>query len=189
MQTHKEFLEKFREANRERYNIRYTDDTTWEMCDWIAAMAGEVGEAINSRKKMERIKANTKGYENNANYDVYYLNYLEELADIFTYLDLLGILTGFGTDTYLAADHLYRDVRAEYHDAKSEMDYLMIVMEETCAIRRLAEMNAWSSVRERAKSIYARIRILFEFNDGDFTEEVKNKFNTVSDRFDCGVYL
>lgn len=66
---------------------------SWSLSDWMTALVGEVGEAANIIKKLNRIRDNVPG--NKESKDELYKSLESELADIFIYLDLLCIASGF----------------------------------------------------------------------------------------------
>lgn len=69
-----------RRANRKRQGSVYKD-ADWSPCDWMTALAGEVGEAANVIKKMRR---------GDLSLDEGRAMVAKELADVQTYLDLLA---------------------------------------------------------------------------------------------------
>ena len=60
----------------------------WSMSDWFTAVLGELGEAANVAKKLNRISNDVRGNDQES----YELRALlaHELADTFIYLDLLA---------------------------------------------------------------------------------------------------
>lgn len=86
----------FSERNRERcespngFNHRLE---SWSLSDWLTATAGELGEAANIIKKMNRVR---DGIPGNAEDSLSLAPLLaEELADVAVYLDLLAQAAGF----------------------------------------------------------------------------------------------
>lgn len=88
-------LEEFSRINRERsespdgFNHRLND---WSLSDWFTATMGELGEAANVAKKLNRIRDNIPG--NQETYDALRSKLASELADTFIYLDLLAQSAG-----------------------------------------------------------------------------------------------
>jgi len=66
---------------------------SWSLSDWMTALAGEVGEAANIIKKMNRARDGIPG--NKETTVELTQNLAEELADAFIYLDLLTQAAGF----------------------------------------------------------------------------------------------
>ncbi len=71
-------FEKFREANVERCNKSFHLLNEWSACDWMTALAGEVGETANLIKKRRRGEKICKQ------------DIADELADVVAYVDLLA---------------------------------------------------------------------------------------------------
>lgn len=69
---------------------------SWSLSDWFTAVMGELGEAANYGKKMNRIRDGIRG---NKGHDIDFTelrNKLKkEIADTFIYLDLLAQSQGF----------------------------------------------------------------------------------------------
>jgi len=86
----------FSERNRKRseahdgFNHRLH---TWSLSDWMTALTGEVGEAANIIKKLNRVRDNIPGNKETKEELIQALG--EELADIYIYLDLLIQAAGF----------------------------------------------------------------------------------------------
>ena len=88
---------KFSIANRERceapngfnHNIY-----SWSASDWFVAVVGELGEAANVLKKLNRVRDGIPG--NKESPDELRLKLRKELADTYIYLDL--ICQSFGLD-------------------------------------------------------------------------------------------
>lgn len=82
-------LREFSKKNRERceavdgFNHRLD---SWSLSDWLVAMGGEVGEAMNIVKKLNRIRDGIPG--NDQSEDELRFKLACELADVFIYLDL-----------------------------------------------------------------------------------------------------
>lgn len=82
--------DKFSVANRARcespdgFNHQLTD---WSVSDWMTAIMGELGEAANVAKKLNRIRDGIRG--NKETEDQLREKLVCELADTFIYLDLI----------------------------------------------------------------------------------------------------
>ena len=109
----------FSEANRARcespqgFNHKLTD---WDTSDWFLAVLGELGEAANCGKKLNRVRDGIPG--NKENPDAIRAKMRKELGDVFVYLDLLCQAHGF---------HI-ADAAAEVFNAKSkEIGYAKVL--------------------------------------------------------------
>ncbi|MDE2010258.1 MAG: MazG-like family protein [Candidatus Omnitrophica bacterium] len=60
--------------------------TSWSSSDWITAIMGELGEAANIVKKLNRVRDGIRG--NKESQDELRKKLRNELADVFIYLDL-----------------------------------------------------------------------------------------------------
>lgn len=63
------------------------DIKSWSTSDWLVAVMGELGEAANVAKKLNRVRDGIPG--NTEGEDVLMSQLIEELADTMIYLDLL----------------------------------------------------------------------------------------------------
>jgi len=66
---------------------------TWSLSDWFTALMGELGEAANVAKKLNRIRDGIRG--NNKTQLELRAQLKRELADTFIYLDLTAQAAGF----------------------------------------------------------------------------------------------
>ena len=86
----------FSQANRARCEcptgFNHALDS-WSLSDWITATTGELGEAANIAKKLNRVR---DGIPGNSQTEAELRDALrEEIADVFIYLDLLAQSQGF----------------------------------------------------------------------------------------------
>lgn len=65
----------------------------WSTSDWFLAMMGELGEAANIAKKLNRVRDGIPG--NNERPEQLHEKLRQELADTFVYLDLTAQSLGF----------------------------------------------------------------------------------------------
>ena len=84
-------LRAFSDANRKRCEAadgfgHPLDD--WSLSDWITAVTGELGEAANIAKKLNRARDGIPG--NDRTPDQLKADLADEIADTFIYLDLLA---------------------------------------------------------------------------------------------------
>lgn len=84
-------LRQFSQANRERcespdgFNHELSD---WSLSDWMTAAFGELGEAANVVKKLNRVRDGIPG--NDETEDELWEALADEIADTIIYLDLLA---------------------------------------------------------------------------------------------------
>lgn len=70
---------------------------SWSLSDWITAVMGELGEAANIVKKLNRVRNGIPG--NTESPEELRKMLADELADTYIYLDLLIQAAGFDTET------------------------------------------------------------------------------------------
>lgn len=89
-------FEYFSELNRMRCEredgFNHSLDS-WSLSDWLTATMGELGEAANIAKKLNRVRDGIPG--NSQSEDELRAAFREEVADVFIYLDLLAQSQGF----------------------------------------------------------------------------------------------
>jgi NTP pyrophosphatase (non-canonical NTP hydrolase) len=89
-------FERFSEANRARcestngFNLRLD---AWSSSDWMTAVVGELGEAANVVKKLNRVRDGVP--DNKLSADELRGQLRKELGDVFVYLDLICQSLGF----------------------------------------------------------------------------------------------
>jgi NTP pyrophosphatase (non-canonical NTP hydrolase) len=66
---------------------------SWTLSDWFTALAGEVGEAGNVIKKLNRIRDGVRGCDLTC--EQLRANLADELGDVAIYLDLIAQAAGF----------------------------------------------------------------------------------------------
>ena len=71
--------------------------SSWSLSDWLTATAGELGEAANIIKKLNRVRDGIPGNTESA--DSLRANLADEIADTVIYLDLLAQAAGFDLET------------------------------------------------------------------------------------------
>lgn len=67
---------------------------SWSLSDWAVATVGEVGEACNNIKKMNRIRDGLIGNKPGETNETLRVKLRSELADAYIYLDLLAQAAG-----------------------------------------------------------------------------------------------
>lgn len=70
---------------------------SWSLSDWMTATVGELGEAANIIKKMNRVRDGVPG--NRETPEQLHAMLADELADAAIYLDLLAQAAGFDLET------------------------------------------------------------------------------------------
>jgi NTP pyrophosphatase (non-canonical NTP hydrolase) len=89
-------FEKFSQVNRMRCEspLGFNHSLTgWSTSDWMTALVGEVGEAANVVKKLNRYRDGVPG--NKLTADELKDQLRKELGDVFVYLDLMAQSLGF----------------------------------------------------------------------------------------------
>lgn len=71
--------------------------SSWSLSDWTTAVTGELGEAANIVKKLNRVRDGIPG--NRESEDELRANLADEIADTVIYLDLLAQAAGFDLST------------------------------------------------------------------------------------------
>lgn len=102
---------RFSKINRERCESKEGFNhklDSWSESDWMTALVGEVGEAANVVKKLNRVRDGITG--NKATEAELRAQLRQELGDVFVYLDLMAQALGF---------HI-ADAAVEVFNAKSE---------------------------------------------------------------------
>jgi NTP pyrophosphatase (non-canonical NTP hydrolase) len=85
---------------------------SWSMSDWMTALIGEIGEAANIIKKLNRVRDGIPG--NKEPVVVLHDNLAEELADAAIYLDLLCQAAGFDLETIREAKFVKKSLEIGY---------------------------------------------------------------------------
>jgi NTP pyrophosphatase (non-canonical NTP hydrolase) len=127
---------------------------SWSMSDWFLALIGEIGEAANVAKKLNRYRDGIPG--NKVSKEELQVKLRNELGDAFVYLDLLAQSVGVAIE----------EAASEVFDAKSE--------EIGCPIRMLAPSPAPSTDRagdkETSDDVYERAvrKLISRLNDDQY---------------------
>lgn len=94
----------FSKSNRDRCEAENGFNhklNSWSLSDWFTACLGELGEAANVAKKLNRIRDDIPG--NKENEQALRQKLKHELADTFIYLDLLTQAAGIDLDDAVQA--------------------------------------------------------------------------------------
>lgn len=109
---------KFSERNRLRceaqngFNHRLE---SWSLSDWLTATAGELGEAANIIKKLNRVRDGIPG--NTETPEQLRAQLAEELADVAIYLDLMVQAAGFDLEAIRDAKFAKTNGKIGYTEA------------------------------------------------------------------------
>ena len=86
--------------------------SSWSLSDWMTATAGEIGEAANIIKKLNRYRDGIPG--NSESKEQLQANLADEIADAAIYLDLLAQAAGFDLETIREAKFAKSSVKIGY---------------------------------------------------------------------------
>lgn len=109
-------LNRFSRMNRERCESPAGFDhqlSSWSLSDWITATVGELGEAANVAKKLNRVRDGIPG--NSETPEQLRSNLADEIADAFIYLDLLAQSQGI---------NLSNAVRTKFEKTSEKIGYV-----------------------------------------------------------------
>lgn len=164
---------------------------SWSISDWMTAILGELGEAANLAKKLNRVRDGIPG--NTASPDELRAMFADELADIFIYTDLTTqTIIGRGVKPARASDRLF-ELFATKSDSLSKMISYAGVMFGGAADSALsaplwAEMdNDPARNEERRQNIASRLdrlagalQLIAEHVGVDFPSAIRDKFDSTS---------
>lgn len=108
----------FSERNRSRsesatgFNHRLD---SWSLSDWMTATTGELGEAANLIKKLNRVRDGIPG--NSETPEQLRAQLADEIADVAIYLDLLSQAAGFDLETIREAKFAKTSLKIGYHES------------------------------------------------------------------------
>lgn len=112
-------FDKVSEANKvrcNRWHPGFPDDNTWTGADWSNATCGEAGEMANVVKKLRRLETGTGPGVDDPPEDVLRSMLADEIADVFTYLDLLATFYGIDLPAAVVAKFNRVSVRQGFPD-------------------------------------------------------------------------
>ena len=102
---------RFARVNCERCAAWHGDSRPWTLSDWATATAGELGEACNIIKKLNRSQDGVSGNRGVTDEELHeHLG--EELADTLTYLFLLADAAGVNLEA--AVEHKFNAVSEKH---------------------------------------------------------------------------
>lgn len=108
-------MQEFSQRNRKRCEAATGFDqklSDWSASDWITAIAGEVGEAANIVKKLNRYRDGIRG--NKETITELREKLRRELADVFIYLDLFAQSEGWD---------LYTEAQRKWDETSERIGY------------------------------------------------------------------
>ena len=139
----------FRSKNVDRCNAAFTKHDSWSLTDWALAFIGEAGEICNEVKKLRR-EDGTGSKEKLA----------MEIADAFTYLDLLAARAGID---------IWPAVVAKFNAVSEKRKC-------TITIKVEGEKLYMVNVNETSGSVFVKDRDFFVSQGGDKQDWGKNWF-------------
>jgi NTP pyrophosphatase (non-canonical NTP hydrolase) len=88
---------------------------SWTLSDWMTATLGELGEAANIVKKLNRIRDGVPGNDDSTEAELRAM-LADEIADTAIYLDLLAQAAGFDLETIRDAKFAKTSAKIGYTD-------------------------------------------------------------------------
>lgn len=88
--------------------------SSWSLSDWMTAVAGELGEAANIAKKLNRVRDGIPG--NSETPDALKAALADEIADTFIYLDLLAQSQGINLEDAVVSKFNRTSKKIGYED-------------------------------------------------------------------------
>lgn len=110
----------FSELNRLRCESSHGFDhalDSWSTSDWMTATFGELGEAANVAKKLNRVRDGIPG--NSETEEELQAKLADELADTFIYLDLLCQSRGICLESAVASKFDRTSAKVGFYDRKA----------------------------------------------------------------------
>jgi NTP pyrophosphatase (non-canonical NTP hydrolase) len=89
--------------------------SSWSLSDWITATVGELGEAANIAKKLNRVRDGVPG--NSETPEQLRAALADEIADTFIYLDLLAQSQGLDIEEIALSKFQKTSAKIGYDDA------------------------------------------------------------------------
>lgn len=178
------FLRSFRKANLSRNSISFSEfNDQWEYEDWITCLLGEIGEAIDARKKIKRsesVKANEDRLVEQR------LELAREIADAWTYLDIALAKAGHPSPEFDAV--CMEKVRRTLAGAGSFQGWLLVAG-LACSMTKYSISYSPAAIPVLASNVFHLLLALCEEDGLDFRSVLTEKFNLVSDRVGSEIKL
>lgn len=118
---------------------------SWSMSDWFMAVMGELGEAANFGKKLRRIQDGIIGNKPGETVEVLKENLKKELADTYTYLDLLATSQGLSMGEIVVEKFLETSEKIGYQPSKGRLLRAALISERNALIDRLKKIRDFLS--------------------------------------------
>lgn len=139
-------MEDFSVENRERCEAATGFNHTlnsWSLSDWMTATLGELGEAANVAKKLNRVRDGIPG--NTESPEELRAQLADELADTFIYLDLLA---------QSANINLAFAVKDKFRRTSRKIGYKMPALEPVVVTGRVLQQVGGERLRQRKRKGY-----------------------------------
>ena len=179
-----EFLDRFRTANLARKQDAAGDSvcSDWTPEDWVGCLLGELGEMANFDKKISRSDSGWPTEERDL--DRYFRARAFELADCFTYLDLIAIETGVKLRAPMSDGVMA--IKQRWLGVPTLRAHIDIARELS---RVATSRTSGSSLGEHLQTILCQLVTLSEIWGEDFESLAADKFNEVSKRMGSEIKL
>lgn len=140
-------MEKFSDVNRTRCESPKGFNhalSSWTLSDWMTATAGELGEAANVAKKLNRVRDGIPG--NSETPEQLRNNLADELADTFIYLDLMAQSQGINLEKAVLRKFNKTSEKIGYRDPEQlyECDICMIVKAGVRRVSSAPDNQVWA---------------------------------------------
>lgn len=175
--------------NKQGEKCHSHNGSDWTLLQWWQAIIGEVGEYANTRKKFQRGDIREDEYRSLAG---------EELADIFTYIDLTAFRCGLELSSILPVSDFnsLTDLCRFRDQTKPEYWLIMLVKSLAKLSDKLYDMEMAESeifpkhkLSKHFEFSLVHLSILARCQGIDLGAEVVSKFNEVSRRIGCDVMI
>lgn len=174
--TREEF-KRFHEANIARLGEVFSSLGNWTQDEWIACLAGEVGELINCAKKLRRFDS---GMTDGTTRQEILASIGRELGDCVAYVSLIGHATGLDTEEIYAPLSIMWDGRRAESIRKEGFSSLMVLVD---MVRRVWVGNM--SLEDVMEELFATASAY----GLDLNEWTVKKFNEVSVKRGSKIFL
>lgn len=151
------------------------DGSDWAPEQWFQAAIGEIGEYANFRKKFERGDIDEAAFKREA---------AKELADVQIYLDITAYQCGIDSTSELQ----------DFEGLRATVKSTVPIDQATPALLLCSLMTELAQLMEETSTdnlvrVLIALLALAEKLEIDLAEATREKFNAVSDRIGCEVYL
>jgi len=161
----------------------------WPKADWVCALGGEIGEALNEVKKLNRIKDGIIG--DGVCWDQKITDLSFEIADCLIYLDLVCYEFGFEPEEFPALG-AKRDQRNRKTFTASGLGCRLLThlgkLAEICEFESVAEGQSYNTCMTLIR-IYWDLYELADKFDIDVKYAIQRKFNITTAQHTLGVEL